>query len=183
MFGFRYLILPFVFAYQGQYLLYDRFSNCFSLRRPTALSLMNPRLYHVTKVKGVMSWSNADALSELCSRKRIFQTSAHKPKNQCKHQQLRGWFPICEKCIFERALSFHLSWVLGPFVHGRLQNQKTSEDTFGYGITPLNRYWPAFLPTDFPKLTSLCRENGDVAAGWSANHFIISRCISCECRD
>jgi len=33
-------------------------------------------------------------------------------------------------------LSFHLSWVLGPFVHGRLQNLKTSEDTFGHDITP-----------------------------------------------
>jgi len=31
-------------------------------------------------------------------------------------------------------LSFHLSWVLGPFVHGRLQNLKTSEDTFGHDI-------------------------------------------------
>jgi len=27
-------------------------------------------------------------------------------------------------------LSFHLSWILGPFVHGRLQNLQTSEDTF-----------------------------------------------------
>jgi len=32
-------------------------------------------------------------------------------------------------------LSFHLSWVLGPFVHGRLL--KTSKDTFGHDITPL----------------------------------------------
>jgi len=42
-------------------------------------------------------------------------------------------------------LSFHLSWVLGPFVHGKLQNLKTSEDTFGHGITPLNKrdYGPA----------------------------------------
>jgi len=31
-------------------------------------------------------------------------------------------------------LSFHLSWVLGPFVHGRLQNLKTSEDIFGHDI-------------------------------------------------
>ena len=29
-------------------------------------------------------------------------------------------------------LSFHLNWVWGPFVHGRLQNLKTSEDTFGH---------------------------------------------------
>ena len=34
-------------------------------------------------------------------------------------------------------LSFHLSWVLGPSVHGRLQNLKASEDTFGHDITPL----------------------------------------------
>ena len=34
-------------------------------------------------------------------------------------------------------LSFHLSRVLGPSVHGRLQNHKTSEDTFGHDITPL----------------------------------------------
>jgi len=34
-------------------------------------------------------------------------------------------------------LSFHLSWVLGSFVYGRLQNLKTSKDTFGHGITSL----------------------------------------------
>ena len=34
-------------------------------------------------------------------------------------------------------LSFHLSQVLGPFVHGRLQNLKTSEDTLGHDITTL----------------------------------------------
>ena len=34
-------------------------------------------------------------------------------------------------------LSVHLSQVLGPFVHGRLQNLRTSEDTFGRDITPL----------------------------------------------
>ena len=34
-------------------------------------------------------------------------------------------------------LSFHVSWVLGPFVHGRLQNLQTSEVTFAYVITPL----------------------------------------------
>jgi len=33
-------------------------------------------------------------------------------------------------------LSFHLSWALGPFVHGRLQNRKTSKD-IGHGLTPL----------------------------------------------
>jgi len=31
-------------------------------------------------------------------------------------------------------LSFHLSWVLGPFVHGSL---KTSADTYGHAITHL----------------------------------------------
>ena len=34
-------------------------------------------------------------------------------------------------------LGFPLSWVLGPFVRGRLQNLKTSEDTFGHDITSL----------------------------------------------
>ena len=36
-------------------------------------------------------------------------------------------------------LSFHLNWVLGPFVHGRLQNLQTSEVTFAHVITPLKR--------------------------------------------
>ena len=53
-----------------------------------------------------------------------------------------------EKCIAEGSeyahwielyLSFHLNWVLGPFVHGRLQNLQTNEVTFAYVITPLNR--------------------------------------------
>ena len=35
-------------------------------------------------------------------------------------------------------LSFHLSWVLRPFVHGRLQNLQTSEVTFAHVITPLS---------------------------------------------
>jgi len=34
-------------------------------------------------------------------------------------------------------LSFHLNWALGPFVHGRLQNLQTSEDTLAHVITPL----------------------------------------------
>ena len=34
-------------------------------------------------------------------------------------------------------LSFHLSWVLGPFVHGRLQNLQTVEVTFVHVITPV----------------------------------------------
>ena len=37
-------------------------------------------------------------------------------------------------------LSFHLSWVLGPFVHGRLQILQTSEVTFTHDITPLTDY-------------------------------------------
>jgi len=32
-------------------------------------------------------------------------------------------------------LSFHLNWVLGPFVHCRLQNLQTSEVTFAHVIT------------------------------------------------
>jgi len=35
-------------------------------------------------------------------------------------------------------LSFHLNWVLGPFVHGKLQSLQTSEVTFTQAITPLN---------------------------------------------
>jgi len=35
-------------------------------------------------------------------------------------------------------LSFHLNWVLGPFVHGRLQNLQTSEVTFAHVMTPLS---------------------------------------------
>ena len=49
-----------------------------------------------------------------------------------------------EKCVAEGSKyahwiglypRFHLSWVLGPFVHGRLQNMKTSEDTLDHDIT------------------------------------------------
>ena len=36
-------------------------------------------------------------------------------------------------------LSCHLNWVLGPFVHGRLQNLQTSEVTFAHFITPSNK--------------------------------------------
>ena len=36
-------------------------------------------------------------------------------------------------------LSFHLNWILGSFVHGQLHNLKTSEDTFGHGLTPSMR--------------------------------------------
>jgi len=51
-----------------------------------------------------------------------------------------------EKCVAEGFnyphwlglyLSFHLNWVLGSFVHGRLQNLQTSEDTLAHVITPL----------------------------------------------
>jgi len=54
-----------------------------------------------------------------------------------------------EKCVAKGSkhaywiglyLSFHLNWVLGPSVHGRLQNLKTSEDTFGHDITPLIKW-------------------------------------------
>jgi len=50
-----------------------------------------------------------------------------------------------EKCVIEGSkyahwiglyLSFHLSWVLGQIVHGRLHNINTIEDTFGHDITP-----------------------------------------------
>ena len=34
-------------------------------------------------------------------------------------------------------ISFHLNWVLGPFVHGRLQILQTSEVTFAHVIAPL----------------------------------------------
>ena len=34
-------------------------------------------------------------------------------------------------------LSFHLNWVLGPFVHGRVQNLQTTEVTFARVKTPL----------------------------------------------
>ena len=35
-------------------------------------------------------------------------------------------------------LSFHLNWVLGPIVHGRLQILQISEVTFAHVITPLS---------------------------------------------
>jgi len=44
-------------------------------------------------------------------------------------------------------LAFELG--IGPFVHGRLQNLKTSEDTFGHGLTPLNTIHPTILPSKF----------------------------------
>ena len=51
-----------------------------------------------------------------------------------------------EKCVAEGPkyahwirlyISFHLNWVLSPFVHGRLQNLQISEVTFDHVITPL----------------------------------------------
>jgi len=36
-------------------------------------------------------------------------------------------------------LSFHLNWVLGPFVHDRFQNLQISEVTFAHVITPLTQ--------------------------------------------
>jgi len=35
-------------------------------------------------------------------------------------------------------LSIHLNWVLGPFVHGRVQNLQTSEVTLAHVITPFD---------------------------------------------
>jgi len=43
--------------------------------------------------------------------------------------------------------SFHLNGVLGPFVHGRLQNLQTSEVTFSHVITPLIYYCRQFSPS------------------------------------
>jgi len=93
--------------------------------------------------------------------KRIFQTSARTPKNQCKHQQLcviflyRCWCVNSLKRALPRVLSmriwylsFHLSWVLGPFDHGGLQNLKTNACRhFWRWHNPFNRYW-MFFRTD-----------------------------------
>ena len=46
------------------------------------------------------------------------------------------WIGLC--------LSFHLNLVLGPFVHGRLQNLQTSEVTFAHVITPLTAFITRF---------------------------------------
>jgi len=59
-----------------------------------------------------------------------------------------------EKCVIEGSkyahwiglyLSFHLSWVLGPFFHGRLHNLQTSEVTFVHVITPLTTAAPGTI--------------------------------------
>jgi len=56
-----------------------------------------------------------------------------------------------EKCVdkgskyahwIELYPSLHLSWVLGPFVYGRLQNPQTNEVTFAHVITPLSPIIP-----------------------------------------
>jgi len=36
-------------------------------------------------------------------------------------------------------ISFHLGWVLAPFIHSRLPNLQASEGTFAHVITPLIR--------------------------------------------
>jgi len=60
-----------------------------------------------------------------------------------------------EKCVTEGSkyahwiglyLSFHLNWVLGPFVHRRLQILQTSEVTFARVITPLGCWWNDVAP-------------------------------------
>ena len=51
-------------------------------------------------------------------------------------------------------LSFHLSWVLGPVVYGRLRNLKTSEVTFAHVITTL-MFYVGTLPTHLVGLMSL----------------------------
>jgi len=45
-------------------------------------------------------------------------------------------------------LSFHLDWVLGPFVHGRLQNLQTSEVTFAH-VNPFNSGEFRFMLTKY----------------------------------
>ena len=111
-------------------------------RRKTAL--WNPIFIFLSKIFSIQTCVTS-ALVYTC--KRMFQTSARKPRNQCKHQ------PICVNflswgqfwCVnglksahwIGRYLSFHLNWVLGPFIHGRLQDLQTSEVTFCHNITPL----------------------------------------------
>jgi len=98
-------------------------------------------LLHILSIPTYVTTS----LASTCQR--FFQTAACKPRNQCKHQQLCVNFLLSrryEKCITEGSKcaqwiglypSFHLSWVLGPFVQGRLQNLPTTEDTSGHGLT------------------------------------------------
>ena len=74
---------------------------------------------------------------------------------------------LSEKCVTKGSkyvhligvyLSFYLSWVLGPSVHGRLENQKTSEDTFGHDITPLNK---GLRLGRFTKMLAQCSRRSD----------------------
>ena len=91
---------------------------------------------------------------DLWNYKSSIHMQTHLSRNQCKHQQLCVNFllrPILlrrrsEKYIVESSkdahwiglyLSFHLNWVLGPFVHATLQIPQTSEVTFAHVITPL----------------------------------------------
>ena len=101
--------------------------------------------------------------------KRIWQTSVRKSRNQCKHQQLcvnyraRGQFWCVEGSKYAHwiglYLSFHLNWVLGPFVHGRLQNLQTSEVTFAHVITPLSCKGNFLLLHDFSLQWNLDNSN------------------------
>ena len=70
-----------------------------------------------------------------------------------------------EKCVAEGSkyahwmglyLSLHLNWVLGPFVHSRLQNLKASEAIFDHDITPLTVQQP--LPDSF-LIIGICKYN------------------------
>jgi len=114
-------------------------------------------------VKTQVWWLPENYLKKEAIHTHIYRTACHlalpvhQPRNQCKHQQLCVDFlarPILlrrrsEKCIAKGSkyaqwiglyLSFRLSWVLGPFVPGRLHNLKASEDTFGHDLTSLNTY-------------------------------------------
>ena len=61
-------------------------------------------------------------------------------------------------------LRFHLNWVLGLFVHGRLQNLQTSEVTFVHVITPLRTMSAYSNPTLFNFFTtlSICHEPAEI---------------------
>ena len=43
---------------------------------------------------------------------------------------------------------------IGPFVHGRLQNLKTSDDTFGHVITPLTSIISAMISSALAEIIS-----------------------------
>jgi len=61
-------------------------------------------------------------------------------------------------------LSFHLNWVLGSFVHGRLQYLQTSEVTFAHVITPLI-FFKAMLNCQF-MLSQRCDGMRGGVLGW-----------------